>query len=149
MEEVICYFLVENGVVIQKSYPFVEGWIEGPDWVAAGCFYSDGVFTAPPTPDEYYEQINTAQLSQLLTLANSQVTSIQGRIDTINDAIDFGEDLPGWAEEVPVRQAQLVLWKKYRIALNKIPLQAGWAVSATWPVQPEIYVDTSARTSGE
>lgn len=145
MEEVICYFLIENGVVVQKSYPFVEGWIEGPDYVAPGYLYADGVFTPPPIPDEYYEHLNTEELSKLLALSNAQVTSIQGRIDTISDAIEFGEDEPGWAEELPIRQAQLVLWKKYRIALNKIPLQPGWAVSATWPVQPELYVNTAAR----
>ncbi len=147
MSDLICYFLIENGLVIQKSYPFVEGWVEGPEYVTPGYLYLNGVFTAPPVPDETYITQNTQKLNTLLSQANAQITAIQGRIDAINDAIEFGEDEPGWAEEVPVRQAQLTAWKRYRVALNKVPLQTGWAVSAEWPVTPEPYTSEMSRNS--
>lgn len=147
IDDVVCYFLIEDGLVVQKSYPFVEGWIEGPEYVTPGYLYSNGVFTAPPVPDETYIGANTQKLNTLLAQANAQITAIQGRIDAINDAIEFGEDEPGWAEEVPVRQAQLTTWKRYRVTLNKIPLQEGWAITATWPVTPEPYTSEMSRAS--
>lgn len=143
----VWYYLVVDGVVVQKQPYWEEGFIEGPDYVAPGYLYSDGVFTAPPIPDETYIIQNTQKLNTLLSQANAQITAIQGRIDAINDAIEFGEDEPGWAEEVPVRQAQLTTWKRYRVALNKIPLQEGWAITATWPDTPEPYTSEMSRAS--
>ncbi len=141
------YFLIVDGVVVQKQPYFEEGFIEGPDYVVVGYLYSNGVFTAPPIPDETYIFQNTQKLNMLLSQANAQITAIQGRIDAINDAIEFEEDEPGWVEEVPVRQAQLTAWKRYRVALNKIPLQEGWAITATWPVTPEPYTNEMSRNS--
>ncbi len=143
----IWYFLIVDGIVVQKQPYFEDGFIEGPDYVVPGYLYSNGVFTAPPIPDEQYEAENTSKLNMLLSQANAQITAIQGRIDAINDAIEFGEDEPGWVEEVPVRQAQLTAWKRHRVALNKVPLQTGWAVSAEWPVTPEPYTNEMSRNS--
>lgn len=84
---------------------------------------------------------NTEKLNSFLRQANAQVTALQGRVDMINDAIEFGEDEPGWVEELPVRTAQLTAWKKYRIALNKVPLQSTWASAPVRPVVPEPYTN--------
>lgn len=52
-----CYFLVKDGFVVEKSYPFVQGWIEGPETVAPGYRYADGKFTAPAPTVDWSEQI--------------------------------------------------------------------------------------------
>ena len=141
------WFNVVDGLVINKQpYP-QEGYIQGPYYVVPGYTYSNGVWTAPIIPDSYYEAINNEKLTNLLRQANAQVNAIQGRIDAINDAIEFGEDEPGWVEELPVRAAQLTAWKRYRVLLNKVTLQAGWAVTVTWPVVPEPYTNEMSSVS--
>lgn len=144
MTDIVCYFLVENGVVIQKSYPFVEGWIEGPEWVTAGYLYVEGVFTAPPpvvpTYDEYL-LIATEELNKRNRQANAQITAIQGRIDTINDAIEFEEATPEEVAELPVRTAQLKAWKLYRIQLGRMTSTVDWPVNPQWPPIPSPYTN--------
>ena len=149
MNEVICYFMVENGVVVQKSYPFVEGWFEGPDWVAPGCLYVDGVFSPPPPYVPTYEEYLTAgveELNRLNRQANAQVTAIQGRIDTINDAVDFGEATPEEVAELPVRTAQIKAWKLYRIQLGRMTSTVDWPINPQWPVVPTPYTNEMSST---
>lgn len=144
MNDIVCYFLIENGVVIQKSYPFVEGWVEGPDWVAPGCLYADGVFSLPPPVVPTYEEyllMATEELNRLNRQANAQVTAIQGRIDTINDAIEFGEETPEEVAKLPVRTAQLKAWKLYRIQLGRMTSTAGWPIDPQWPTVPTPYTN--------
>lgn len=153
MPDIICYFLIdEDGLIIQKSYPYVEGWIEGPDYVAPGYFYINGEFVPPPpyvpTPEEVLAT-NTALLNKLTKQANAQVTAIQGRIDTINDAIDLDEALPSEIAELPVVTALLKKWKSYRILLGRVTLQAGWPPEPVWPVVPELYITTTDSNSSE
>lgn len=104
-----------------------------------GRFFQTWIIV-PPTEAQWVNY-NTNKLNGFLRQANAQITAIQGRIDMINDAIDIGEDEPGWAEELPSRKAQLVLWKKYRIDLNKVSLQIGWASNVIWPIIPQTYTD--------
>lgn len=139
------FFLVVDGVVVQKQPYWEEGYIEGPDYVVPGYLYADGVWTFPPPSDEQLSYQNTSKLTTLLAQANAQVTAIQGRVDAINDAIEFGEEEPEWLIELPSRQAQLTAWKRYRVNLNKVPLQVGWAVTATFPETPEPYTDEMSR----
>lgn len=152
-EEIICWFLIEDGVVIQKSYPPVEGWIEGPDYVAPGYLYADGVFTAPPIPPPDYLAINTAEFERLQRLANAQVTALQGRVNTLDylinqqDPDDEDYIAPTAAEiaELPVRKAQLKSWNSYNVKLGRVSTQATWPSAPVWPVQPEPYTnETSA-----
>lgn len=114
---------------------FVAGVVREDD----GHYFQTWVIVYPT--EAQWNVYNTEKLNGFLRQANAQVTAIQGRIDMINDAIDFGEDEPGWAEELPVRTAQLTAWKKYRIALNKVPLQTTWASSPAWPSIPEPYTN--------
>jgi hypothetical protein len=61
--------------------------------------------------------------SRELHRANSEVTKYQDRVD-VDDATDA--DI-----------ALLMAWKKYRVALNRIPDQAGYPHAITWPVTPD------------
>lgn len=112
----------------------------------SGHFFQEWVVVYPT--EDQWNTYQTEQLNAFLRQANSQVTALQGRIDMINDAIEFGEDEPEWAEELPVRALQLTAWKKYRISLNKVPLQATWAANPVWPTIPTPYTnETSAVTA--
>lgn len=71
--------------------------------------------------------------------ANLQVTAIQGRVDSINDAIEMDEALPEEIAELPVRSAQLTTWKRYRITLGRVTTIAGWYQTPTYPTTPEPY----------
>lgn len=86
-----------------------------------------------------------ALLDAKLRQANAQVSALQGRVDAINDAIEFEEALPEEIAELPVRKAQLTLWKKYRIDLGRVKAAPGWYATPTWPTMPEPYTaETSA-----
>lgn len=85
-------------------------------------------------------------LDAKLRQANAQVTALQGRIDAINDGIEFEEALPEEIAELPVRKSQLTLWKKYRIELGRVKATPGWYQTPAWPVVPEPYTsETSAN----
>lgn len=104
----------------------------------------------PPPPDpvpspEQQEAIANALLDAKLRQANAQVTALQGRVDAINDAIEFEEVLPEELAELPIRKAQLTAWKKYRIDLGRVKTAPGWYQNPTWPTMPEPYTsETSA-----
>lgn len=63
-----------------------------------------------------------AKIAELRKLADYTITPLQ-------DAVDVDE---ASAEDL----SKLKLWKKYRIALSKIPEQAGYPGSIDWPVMP-------------
>jgi len=47
----------------------------------------------------------------------------------LQDAVDLGE-------ATPEEEAQLLAWKRYRIALNRVPQQAGYPGTTDWPPEP-------------
>lgn len=64
-------------------------------------------------------QIETARLRKI---ADDAIAPLQDAVD-IDDATD--------AEE-----ASLKLWKKYRVALNRLPDQPGYPNTIDWPASP-------------
>lgn len=76
---------------------------------------------APPTPAE------------VLASANSQRDILLGvaalRIAPLQDAVDLGSATDADA-------ANLMLWKQYRVSVNRVSGQAGFPASIDWPVQP-------------
>lgn len=64
-------------------------------------------------------QAETARLRQV---ADTAITPLQDAVD-VDDATD---------EE----KALLTLWKKYRVALNRLPDQEGYPASIDWPAPP-------------
>lgn len=139
------YFLIVDGVVVQKQPYFEEGFIEGPEYVSPGYLYVDFEFKAPPIPDPDWLAVNTIELERLQRLTNAQVTALQGRVDAINDAVDLDMATPAEISEQPVRTAQLKAWKTYRILLGRVSTQTTWPSAPTWPVQPEPYTNETSE----
>lgn len=151
MSDVICYYFIENGLVTLKSYPFQEGpgWVEGPDYIAPGYTYANGVFTPPVPTAEDILYAATQVLQQKQKVANTQVTYLQTRIDTINDAIEFDMATPEEIAELPVRNTQIKAWKQYRVLLGRMTQQPDWPQNPQWPVEPAPYTQQTdaAKTS--
>ena len=78
--------------------------------------------SAPPTPHELAADA-VGSRDQLLGLAAIRIAPLQDAIDE-----DSATD-----NEV----ARLKLWKQYRIALNRVELQAGYPSDIEWPVSPD------------
>ncbi|UVN46964.1 tail fiber assembly protein [Pseudomonas mosselii] len=79
----------------------------------------------PPIPEPSEEDLAAMALSQrdgLLAIAAIRIAPLQ-------DAVDLGE-----ATDAEV--SLLTEWKVYRVALNRLPEQAGYPNEIDWPVQP-------------
>lgn len=148
---------VGNEALLEYGFAVLE--YDAYPELAAGETYSPGavrvvdgrafqawvVNPAPPIPPPDYLAINTAEVERLQRLANAQVTALQGRVDTLNDAVDLEMATPAEIAEQPVRAAQLKAWKTYRILVGRVSTQATWPSAPSWPVQPETYTnETSA-----
>lgn len=92
--------------------------------VAAGWAYAGGEFEAQPTlpePAATAEQVRV-RVTNLMAHATTRIAPLQ-------DAVDMDE---ASAKEA----ADLLLWKKYRIALNRVEQQVGFPASVQWPEIP-------------
>jgi hypothetical protein len=43
---------------------------------------------------------------------------------------------PDEIAELPLRQSQLLEWKRYAVYLGRVTSQVGWALTVEWPAQP-------------
>lgn len=87
-----------------------------------GYGYKDGVFEAPPVPDEDIVQANTWFKARLTTEANQQIAML-------TDATDpdiMGDDIN------PEDVTNLKLWKAYRVQLSRVTDM----LHPVWPVAP-------------
>ncbi|WP_024647719.1 hypothetical protein [Pseudomonas syringae] len=91
----------------------------------------------------------TETLNALSRQANAQVIAIQGRVTTLDFAVN-GQDLedpeympPLDSEiaELPVRVAQLKAWNLYSTRLGRVKLQPTWPSAPSWPAIPEPYTN--------
>lgn len=93
-----------------------------------------------PLSDEELAAIRAAQEAaaaptseQILQAANAQRDSLLAvaalRIAPLQDAVDLDE-------ATAADKANLLLWKRYRVAVNRVPDQAGYPVTIDWPPQP-------------
>lgn len=98
-----------------------------------------------PPPD--YLAINSAILLQATQLAAAQKTSLANRIGTLNDAIELEMSTPEEIAELPLRQAQLLEWKRYAVLLGRVTGQDGWPPEVDWPVQPAEGMDLTVSAS--
>ncbi|KPA99321.1 MULTISPECIES: tail fiber assembly protein [Pseudomonas] len=73
------------------------------------------------SPEEVLDRVR-GQANQLLSVAGLRIAPLQ-------DAVDLGE-----ATQIEV--AQLKEWKRYRVALNRLPEQTGYPETIEWPVLP-------------
>lgn len=86
-----------------------------------------------------WSKMNTAEMKSahaavvLLTSAQAETARLRKIADDsiapLQDAIDIEE---ATADEA----ARLKLWKKYRIALNRLPEQVGYPTDIDWPALP-------------
>lgn len=152
--------LIENGEVKEVTDIDPEGrfhpdlvWVECGDDVGERWLYSDGVFSPPQPPepsDEEVEAWNKATLVNKIALAGDQNTALTRRVGVLRDAIDLEMATQEEVDELPVRESQLLAWKRYAIYLGRVTNQEGWALSVEWPEQPEQGMDlsVSARAQG-
>ena len=121
----------------------LDRYVSGPVRIEDGHAIQSWVFV--PATTEQYLFVHTEELQRLQRLANTQVTALQGRADTLNDAVDLDMATPAEIAEQPVRAAQLKAWKLYRVLVGRVSTQATWPSAPSWPVQPEPYTnETSA-----
>lgn len=74
-----------------------------------------------PTPDQVLQLANLKR-DELLAKAAIRIAPLQDAVD-IDDASD--DDI-----------ASLLLWKKYRVAVNRIDRQTGFPSEISWPEEP-------------
>lgn len=104
------------------------------------------ILNPPPT----YEQILTSQslkLKGFKQLAEAQKAALTNRIGTLNDAIVLEEATVDEVAELPVRQSQLLEWKRYAIYLGRVTGQDGWPPDVEWPVQPAEGMDLTVSAT--
>lgn len=74
-----------------------------------------------------------ASAEQLLAAVKADIAQLRAAADTaiapLQDAVDLDE---ATASEV----AMLKEWKRYRVALNRLPEQAGYPATIDWPARP-------------
>lgn len=105
-----------------------QGWraVSGPDDVGLDEWFSIDTpstpVAAPPTAEDLATAVGEKRDLLLSIAAN--------RMGPLQDAID--EDA-ATTDEV----TRLKLWKQYRIALNRIELQADYPANIKWPLSPD------------
>ena len=79
------------------------------------------------------EEIAAEELAMAIKAAQAQISvrrlTADGMIGALQDAVDLGE-------ATPEEEAKLLEWKRYRIALIRVPNQPGYPLEITWPVVP-------------
>lgn len=130
-------------------------WYECPEGTQVGDTYNDGVFAPyvppPPTPEEILAT-QSQKLQRFTQLAAAQKSALTNRVGTLQDAVDLEMATPEEESELPLRQAQLLAWKKYAILLGRVTTQEGWPPNPVWPEQPAEGMDltvsaTSSRST--
>jgi hypothetical protein len=99
-----------------------------------------------PSPEEVLAS-QSAKLQGFKQVAEAQKVALAARIGVLNDAIELEEATPAEIAELPLRQAQLLEWKRYAIYLGRVTTQAGWPPDAVWPVQPVGGMDLTVSAS--
>ncbi|MNP31824.1 Caudovirales tail fiber assembly protein [compost metagenome] len=69
------------------------------------------------------------RLAQVVAQAAAHRAAADSAIDPLQDAVDL-------EEVTEAEAAELKAWKKYRVALNRVPDQPGYPDTIDWPVAP-------------
>jgi hypothetical protein len=75
-----------------------------------------------PVPPRDYLSEAIAETARLRAIADYAITPLQDAVD-VDDAT--AAELALWTS-----------WKKYRVALNRLPEQANYPVTISWPITP-------------
>ncbi|WP_256671857.1 tail fiber assembly protein [Pseudomonas sp. 18058] len=87
--------------------------------------------------DETLKNTQRMKCSGLSALASSTITKLQGDLSTLQDSIALEMATDEELAQVPVVQAQLDLWRKYRVLLSRVETQAAFPRTIDWPQQPD------------
>jgi len=103
-----------------------QGWrsVADSDEVGTNEYWSESpieIVPLPPTQEELLDVANSER-DRLLTLAAIRIAPLQDAADL---DIATGPDT-----------ANLTLWKRYRVAVNRVSEQAGFPAEIDWPSQP-------------
>ncbi|MBA4361974.1 MULTISPECIES: tail fiber assembly protein [Pseudomonas] len=89
-----------------------------------GWGFDGSTFSPPPPPSA----------EEIIARVQSRVSVERRRADEavapLQDALDIDEI-------TDAERAELMLWKKYRVDLNRIPDQPGYPGTVDWPVSPD------------
>lgn len=144
VEELYTPEFISGLVDVTACVPFPEaGW----SGVQVSGEWSFAPYVTPePTAAEILAS-QSLKLQQFTQLAAAQKSALANRISTLNDAIELEEATPAEVSELPVRQAQLLEWKRYAIYLGRVTGQDGWPPDVEWPVQPADGMDLTVSAS--
>jgi hypothetical protein len=98
-------------------------------------------FLNPELTPEGILASQSLKLQELTRLASLQKTALINRIGVLQDSIDLEMATSEELAELPLRQAQLLEWKRYAIYLGRVTGQDGWPPDVEWPVQPSSGMD--------
>lgn len=133
--------LIDGEVVVVADYRgpvFMTATGDQEEWSALGQL-PDG-YTIEPKPGPFHVWLDGGWQLDQAALTASKTAEVQAlrderlrmaalRIAPLQDAHDLGES-------TETEEALLLSWKRYRIALNRIEQQAGYAVAVDWPLPP-------------
>lgn len=123
----------------------IVGIAEGWSATQTDAVWSFAPYVPPPPTEAEIIAANTSALQQANQLAAAQKTALTNRIGTLQDAIELEMATPAEVAELPVRQAQLLEWKRYAVFLGRVTTQTGWALTVEWPVQPAQGMDLTTN----
>lgn len=89
-------------------------------------------------PDE--EKLKNAtrmKSSGLSALASSMIAKLQGDVSTLQDSVSLDMATDAEVAQLPLTQAQLDLWRKYRVLLSRVESQPAFPQVIDWPPQPD------------
>lgn len=132
--------LVAYGGLIGEHFTWspngsIEFFDDTPQSVIDGV---NAVYAAhdPDGPPPITLSSQSAKLQQSTQLAAAQKIALAERVNTLNDAVELEMATPEEAVELPLRQAQLLDWKRYAVYLGRVTTQEGWHEVVEWPAQP-------------
>lgn len=136
------------GTELLKSWTIIDDQTNTPEgWHFVG--FEDGPPGHPVESPAQQEASAFTILDSKQRQATIQISAIQSRIDAINDAISFERALPEEVAELPVRTAQLKVWKDYRIDLGRVTTISGWYQTPDWPITPAPFTSEMSASAPE
>lgn len=147
-----------TGLVVNTAlWDRESDWAPGAGLIAVesetasiGWMYANGVFSPPAVESPTPEEVLASQGEKLRSLnaeASAQKAALSSRIDVLNDAVLLEMATEVEIAEKPVREAQLVEWKRYAVLLGRITGQDGWPLDVDWPAKPAEGMDLSTSAS--
>lgn len=158
---IIWYSSITGGFYNSDLYEFQDGFIEISEelrtWLLNGqsngqiiVMGEEGLPTLidpPPPSGEVLLAQQSRKLQSAVQLASNQKNALTSRISVLQDAVDLEMATPEEIDELPLRQSQLLDWKRYAIFLGRVTSQSGWYETVAWPAEPIGGMDLSVSAT--